>query len=243
MVKFKPGDKVRRLPNQEFTLAHPKPGEVCTVSEATGGRWISLKEYPNNPDCFRAETFELVSRPAAAPEVFLNKSLAENMRAWVEGADVATEEGLQMLVDIANAGSAAARKLRDTVRPRLEVRHPNGSWVPAHEGPIRELDYRLKPKQATFEPFTLPDSGYRVELMGKSTVSVGCAQEDINSLVAALTAITKGGYSVASITKSNGRELKAKRCGVWHNRGTLSWQDADLLLARLEDFLKKKEAA
>jgi hypothetical protein len=220
---FKAGDRVC-CKNDSASMRILTKGEVYTVSGFDSFGALLLDGMPGsdpNDDDMKSgwslERFELVE-PA--------KDTSE----------------LEELVRKANSGLAAARSLCSLEGVELKI---------SQADPFRDTDhffgsgdffagveFRIKPPAPpapTFEPLTLPDSGYAVSVLG-DIVKVGCFTIGLAEGLQLLEDLTSnsGGHCLK-------RSIFTSRNGVRTPNGDVTWRDADILLEKLEAYQKALE--
>ena len=173
-----------------------------------------------------------------------NKGLLERLSKHdtepMAAADAALKELLrkpetpaERVVRLLNDSIAAYNSLSDAERGCIEKTHTDSGWY--KPSALFSDRYRVRP--ATFEPLTLPDSGYRVETLPDNKLKVGCRVFEVDATVEALQHLLRDGFAASSISLT---EIHCRRVGVFVGAEHITWADADLLLARLEAHLGAK---
>jgi hypothetical protein len=171
---------------------------------------------------------------------------------WTDEQDAnVAESELERLVRVANEGTRAKRELRAKYKGQWEnttVQHGQmlldaDHWTDKDKY-VDEV-FRIKPRPA-FEPFGVgpaDSTGYqnwRVSLSddGKE-LSVGCQKFDAQWAHQLLIDFCKRD---CNMSQKGGREIYAGRKGISINGSTLSWPDADRILAALEAYFAKEKS-
>lgn len=212
--KFKPGDKVRCIDpsNTVPALEHAK---VYTVRKLKGKSSIYLQEFFGNEyGWFTADRFELVEEKGVGPE---------------------KGDYLDTLIQRANDGMRAITALYNA-DPTVVAIHDDGDTRGVTVGYYSYSnfkEFRRKAPAPLPAPFTLKDSGHRVEFDFYDTsnnVKVGCQTFAVVELRDSLVALIRN-----NLPTSLGRpHLSATKNGIQHNGNVVTWADAEQLLAALE---------
>jgi hypothetical protein len=208
--KFKVGDKVRCV-DADSGGNHLKLGGVYIIERSymcgANGPVVDLIEL-REPG-FMARRFELVE-PATSGE------------------------DLDTLIKQANAGMRAIEKLRSPLYKNQVTVEDSvaGSFdtVTAFFEDTQPVFRKAPPLPA---PFTLKDSGHRVEFLNRGFVNVGCQTLSIDGLTNGLIYLVRESGHHYSSTALN-IDLRASKKGVGHPAGEITWADAEQLLAALE---------
>lgn len=166
-----------------------------------------------------------------------------------------TESELERLVRVANEGIKAISELRDR-SGEVEIASAHHgkvyAWSSVSFGFLDgHFQLRIKPKQRPLpEPIYVgrdcndggPLPGWKVELSAdRKTVKVGCQSFDVDVAQNALSSLVRSNHCVYALIDHN---LCATKQGVKYGSNSITWADADRLLAWLEAALKdEKEAA
>lgn len=197
-MKFKPGDRVRAL--KTSSCKGFNEGNIYTVKKYNEYGILMLEKDDNGSitNGWFPEAFELVS----------------------------SQSELQTLVDQANSGFNALRKLRDKYSSEIEMKHTHASLY----RDISDIDMpygftfhvRIKPKTKKFRV-----ASWDAAIEGE-TVKIGCQQFVIQDLRNNLNALVHYNFS------SSG-ELKATKTGIlFVDSHAITWEQAEQLLKELE---------
>lgn len=210
-MKFKKGDKVRCIhaTGAQRVLTH---GQIYTIAGAS--RHIL--------DCGgeRVELLELSGD---------GKFFANRFDQLKSISDV------QHLVEVANAGSRAYVALVQNFGKEVEINSTttDGNWEAPVERNLNFSNWQFRVKQKP--KFSLDKIGqWEVKLL-VDKFSIGCKEFDAEELRKGLRKLT---MHAAYIFNSPMFELGSCRAGIMCGGYILTWDDADKLLAALEEALK-----
>lgn len=197
-MKFKPGDRVRALKTSGCKGFNK--GNIYTVKKYSEYGTLMLEKDDNGSitNGWFPEAFELVS----------------------------SQSELQTLVDQANAGFSALRKLRDWDDNEIEIKHTHASPYRGISGIDMPYGFtpnvRIKPKTKKFRI-----ASWDATIEGE-TVKIGCQQFVIQDLRNNLNALVHYNFS------SSGK-LKATKTGIlFADSHAITWKEAEQLLKELE---------
>jgi hypothetical protein len=211
-TRFKVGDKVKRIRDKDGWAwsAHKPAGEIFTVSTVRNG-WLGLEgaKYDLDPRPFNSGNFVLVEEASGS------------------------EQSDEVLLEMVNSSVAAGHELYKRHGERLEVTFDHGLWEPVGKPNLH--GYRIKPKPS-FKPFQIRSWEVRME---GDKIRVGCQTFDAKALLRALSQLTDIGADCNSVDNSGSVKLAACRKGVSSNGHTITWDEADKLLAALQKAFKE----
>lgn len=139
------------------------------------------------------------------------------------------EAELQRLLSVANEGRAAAHRLHELAPDRVEWSNSE-----PYKGKGLNLTLRLRPQAPVLEPFTLPESGYKVNHNSSDKVlSVGCQHFSFEELRHILYCLVQRNQSEVVTEK---RAYQATRTGILTAGGNITWADAELLFNKIMDL-------
>lgn len=205
-MRFKIGDKVKALHTSQcggFTFGNTYT--VRTVYCDRLGVEVDDKGHTNNG--WTRQHFELVSD------------------------DSPTE--LQTLVDQANAGFSALRKLRDKYSSETEMKHNNESEYKKIPDYVIDMSYgftpnvRIKPQTKKFRV-----ASWAAEIMD-NTVKIGCKIFYKNDLILAIQQLVKGDHHAFHCYES-GAQFQSTRTHFICGEHRITWEQAEQLLKELE---------
>lgn len=146
-----------------------------------------------------------------------------------------SETYLQSLVNKANEGANALRELEEKHPDRLEYsfyqNKNDQGFIKIHRKTDQEWLYRLTPPKPRERKFRLQDWDV---VINSGEVIVGCKHLIRDVLQSTLTRICKQG-------ENNLNTFYSTRKGVQFDGHTLTWENADKLLAELEAFEKESK--
>lgn len=205
-MKFKIGDKVRRIQNSYICspggMGTPKFGEIYTVSRAdTNSTYIGLKEF-NDSHSFNIAIFEL------------EKEITE----------------LEELIEIANKGENAQRKIKKEFVGQVEhTLYNRDNWNTYNTQCDYEFRIKQKPK---FIPFIIEHG--EVDVKGES-LHIGCQIFDLKYSKIILLNLFKLNKNYHHVEGSSNVYYATKN-GIKNNDNLLKWADAEKIYEAIKDL-------